>query len=210
MKTSDIIVKAKSELGVCEVPANSNNVKYNTWYYGKNVEGPKYPWCAAFISYLFRSEPKLLRKTASCAEMLEWFESKDRIVEQPKPGDIIFFHFNTNNRKTNHVGIVIKVEPDGITTIEGNTSINSNDNGGKVMQRKRALNNVVAYARPEYEDAAIPKPKLKSVDEIVKEVIAGKWSSGNSRRQKLKAAGYNYDEIQSKVNELMKKEKVND
>ena len=208
MKTADIIAKAKAEIGVCEVPAKSNNVKYNTWYYGKNVQGDKYPWCATFISYLFRSEQKLCKKTASCIDMLEWFEGNNRIVYEPKPGDLIFFHYNTNNRKTNHVGIIIKVEKDGITTIEGNTSVTSQDNGGRVMQRKRTLKNVVAYARPSYEDAIMPKPK--TVEDIAKEVIAGKWSSGNSRRQKLTSAGYNYTEVQNKVNELLEKEKKND
>ena len=205
MRTSDIIAKAKSEIGVCEVPAKSNNVKYNTWYYGKNVQGDKYPWCATFISYLFKSEQKLCKRTASCIEMLEWFEVHNRIVPSPKPGDLVFFHYNTNNRKTNHVGIVIQVTDDSIMTIEGNTSQTSQDNGGRVMLRKRSLNNnIVAYVRPEYIDAVMPKPKL--VEDIAKEVIAGKWGSGNSRRQKLTSAGYNYTEVQNKVNELLKKE----
>ena len=211
MTTNELVTKARQEVGVVEVPANSNNVKYNTWFYGKNVGGSKYPWCAAFVSYLFRSEQNLCKKTASCADMLEWFEGQNRIVKEPKPGDIVFFHFSTNNRKANHVGIVIRIENDSIITIEGNTSVTSDDNGGRVMQRKRKLKDIIAYARPAYSDAIIPKPKLKSVDEIVKEVIEGKWGSGNSRRQKLTNAGYNYSEIQAKVNEFTKKqEKDND
>lgn len=206
MRVADIIAKAKNEIGVCEVPANSNNVKYNTWFYGKNVSGDKYPWCATFISYLFKSEQKLCKKTASCIDMLDWFTDHFRIVHEPKPGDIVFFHYNTNNRKTNHVGIVISVEGDSIITIEGNTSQTSQDNGGRVMQRKRN-SNIVAYARPEYIDAVMPKPK--SLDDIAKEVIEGKWSSGNSRRQKLTAAGYDYSAVQEKVNALLK-EKKND
>lgn len=43
----------------------------------------------------------------------------------------------------------------------------------------------------------------KSVEEIAKEVIAGKWGTGNNRRQKLEAAGYNYSEVQNKVNALL-------
>ena len=43
----------------------------------------------------------------------------------------------------------------------------------------------------------------KSVTEIAKEVIAGKWGTGDTRKQKLQAAGYNYSEVQSKVNELL-------
>lgn len=49
-----------------------------------------------------------------------------------------------------------------------------------------------------------PKPVLKSVDEIAKEVIAGKWGSGADRKQRLTAAGYDYSAVQRRVNELMK------
>ena len=48
-----------------------------------------------------------------------------------------------------------------------------------------------------------PKPTLKDVTSIAKEVIAGKWSAGAERKAKLVAAGYNYTAVQNKVNELM-------
>ena len=35
---------ARKELGVKESPANSNRVKYNTWYYGREVSGAAYTW----------------------------------------------------------------------------------------------------------------------------------------------------------------------
>ena len=35
-------------------------------------------------------------------------------------------------------------------------------------------------------------------------MIAGKWGSGDDRKKKLTAAGYNYDTVQKKVNELLK------
>ena len=47
--------------------------------------------------------------------------------------------------------------------------------------------------------------ELKSLDEIAKEVIAGKWGTGSVRRAKLTDAGYNYAMVQAKVNELLKK-----
>lgn len=60
-----------------------------------------------------------------------------------------------------------------------------------------------------YDDgAAAAKPKnttpSKSVDEVAKEVINGKWGNGADRKKKLEAAGYNYKEVQSKVDELLK------
>lgn len=43
----------------------------------------------------------------------------------------------------------------------------------------------------------------KSIDELAQEVIAGKWGNGDDRKSKLTAAGYSYDEVQKKVNEIL-------
>ncbi len=43
----------------------------------------------------------------------------------------------------------------------------------------------------------------KSISQIADEVIAGKWGNGNDRKQRLEKAGYNYNEVQKKVNEKL-------
>jgi GH25 family lysozyme M1 (1,4-beta-N-acetylmuramidase) len=48
-----------------------------------------------------------------------------------------------------------------------------------------------------------PQP-LKSIDEIAQEVLDNKWGVGTERKNKLKKAGYNYDLVQARVNELLK------
>lgn len=50
----------------------------------------------------------------------------------------------------------------------------------------------------------INSPK-KSLDEIVDEVIAGKWGNQPERQQRLEAAGYNYQEVQNAVNAIYAK-----
>lgn len=45
----------------------------------------------------------------------------------------------------------------------------------------------------------------KSLDEIAREVIAGKWGNGEERKKKLTDAGYDYDTVQKRVNEMLKK-----
>lgn len=47
-------------------------------------------------------------------------------------------------------------------------------------------------------------PALKSIDEIAKEVINGKWGNGDERKKKLTAAGYDYATVQARVNQLLK------
>lgn len=48
-----------------------------------------------------------------------------------------------------------------------------------------------------------PEP-LKSVEEIAREVLKGLWGSGQTRKTMLTNAGYDYQAVQSKVNELLK------
>ena len=47
----------------------------------------------------------------------------------------------------------------------------------------------------------------KSVDEIALECIAGKWGNGVVRKDKLTKAGYDYDVVQQRVNEILEEQK---
>lgn len=46
-------------------------------------------------------------------------------------------------------------------------------------------------------------PQKKSVDEVAREVIAGKWGNGSERKRRLKEAGYDYSAVQAAVNRMM-------
>lgn len=43
----------------------------------------------------------------------------------------------------------------------------------------------------------------KSIDEVAKEVLNGAWSNGDKRKKLLTEAGYDYNAVQNKVNELI-------
>lgn len=47
-------------------------------------------------------------------------------------------------------------------------------------------------------------PAKKSIDEIAREVIQGKWGNGADRKNRLTNAEYDYNAVQKRVNELMK------
>ena len=49
----------------------------------------------------------------------------------------------------------------------------------------------------------ITEVRKKSVDEIAKEVIQGRWGNGAERKEKLTAAGYDYATVQKRVNEML-------
>ena len=66
----------------------------------------------------------------------------------------------------------------------------------------KASGSAAATSKPAESKPAASTGK-KSTDTIAKEVIAGKWGNGNDRKKKLEAAGYNYNTIQNRVNEML-------
>jgi len=48
----------------------------------------------------------------------------------------------------------------------------------------------------------------KSVAEVAKEVVAGKWGNGIDRKNRLHAAGYDYAEVQAEVNRLLQPKEI--
>lgn len=57
---------------------------------------------------------------------------------------------------------------------------------------------------PAVKEEIIEAPVRKSVDELAREVIRGDWGNGQDRKDKLTAAGYNYSEVQGRVNEILR------
>lgn len=69
---------------------------------------------------------------------------------------------------------------------------------------KTIISIIEKYGLTKYDSGEEEKPN-KTIDDIAKEVIAGKWGNGTDRRNRLRAAGYNPSIVQSRVNELLKK-----
>jgi peptidoglycan hydrolase-like protein with peptidoglycan-binding domain len=71
-----ILAIARAQIGIKESPPNSNKVKYNTKYYGREVSGAAYPWCAVFLWWLFQEanlSQLLPITTASCTALATAF-----------------------------------------------------------------------------------------------------------------------------------------
>lgn len=161
-RASELLAMAQGELGVTEAPAGSNCVKYNTAYYGREVRDTadtKYPWCVVFQWWLFRqcAAAGLFYgggKTASCGTLLGYAKSHGLFVPGDyRPGDLVFLRFTRSRASPEHVGMVREARPDGsLVTIEGNTSPDSDANGGQVRQRVRPAWQALGGYRPNYEE----------------------------------------------------------
>lgn len=70
------------------------------------------------------------------------------------------------------------------------------------------LNNTVKIKKKVYNWQKI-KEEILSIEEIANEVINGQWGNGKSRISKLTEAGYDYNLIQKKVNEILNNKNKN-
>lgn len=154
-----VVNKAASYIGTTELPAGSNNVIFNTDYYGHAVSGSDYPWCCAFVWDIFRmcgGSSLFGEKTAACAEYEQNAISRGESVGKAngRKGDVVTFDFG-HKGYAHHIGFIKSKNADGTyQTIEGNTSKTSQDNGGAVMERTRSQSDMRYIFRPKYSGAA--------------------------------------------------------
>ena len=150
-----VLAIAREELGVKESPANSNRVRYNTWYYGREVSGAAYPWCMVFVQWVFAQAGalKLLpKRTASCGDLMRAAKAAGQwVTKDYRPGDVVIYDF-PGGAATDHTGIIEKVTLTGVVAIEGNTSqAGSQSNGGMVCRKTRPYSQIVGVVRPNYK-----------------------------------------------------------
>lgn len=75
--------------------------------------------------------------------------------------------------------------------------------GNKTAWNKYAKANGESEPTPEPTPAPAPAPAKKSNEELANEVIRGLWGNGAERKQRLEAAGYDYNAVQAIVDEKM-------
>lgn len=93
------------------------------------------------------------------------------------------------------------VQVDGLYKVQtGAYSVKAN---AEAQLNKLKAKGFDAFITTKTGTPASATPAKKSVTEIAKEVIVGEWGNGDARKQKLQAAGYDYSEVQNKVNELL-------
>ena len=165
-KASELLAIAAKQLGVRESPPGSNNVRYNTWYYGREVMGSGYPWCMVFVQWVFaQAGVKLPRRTASCGDLMRAAQAAGCWVTKDfLPGDVAIFNF-PGGAATDHCGIIESLTDGGIITIEGNTGSTSDADGGQVQRRERPVKYIVGAVRPAYDKEKIDMPRYNSVQE---------------------------------------------
>ena len=211
-----IISVAKSYMGT----VGGSSAHADILHYFNSVKPDGYtahksdPWCSEFASacaiqaFGKKTAKEYFPLSAACTYVINKAKKMGIWVENdaytPKKADWILYDWDDsgkgeNKNQPDHVGIVEKVFNGTITVIEGNC-------GNKVKRRTLAVNGryIRGFVTPHYEKITVDSVPVKSIDEVTKEVLSGKWGTGATRKQALINAGYDYDAVQKRVNEVVK------
>lgn len=171
---SSLLAIAEKQVGIKESPPSSNNVRYNTWYYGREVSGKEYPWCMVFCQWCFdQAKIKVPVRTASCSTMFSYAKKVNAYVNRNhlQPGDLLLFNFNDPSSTTvaTHCGILKNQNGIKLQVIEGNTGVGNDTNGGMVMIRDRTISQVVGAFRPIFDEEGIDLTKTEFLNSLTDE-----------------------------------------
>lgn len=194
----------------------SCKTEYNWW---KNAttsqrnQGKKYwsefsanyqSWCSEFIGWNLKHigaiPNKTMPKTPTGSKAYYTFYTQHKDLAtihnldqkyKPQPGDIIL-QIGSNKNDLIHTEMVAKVAGNEYWSYSG---------GSSVSYKKHTLSDKSRYwfITLNWDKVIVPK----TIKDIAQEVIDGKWGSGTARKTKLEKAGYNYNEVQAKVNDLL-------
>lgn len=216
---SEIIRLATSWIGKNEKDGSYKSIIdiYNS-FSGPFPRGVKmqydWSWCACLWSALAIAlgYTDVMPIEISCGEIIKkakemeiWKENDGYI---PLPADAILYDWEDDGVGDNtgwpdHIGVVdyVNKEAGYMTVIEGNY----NDS---VKKRTISINGkyIRGFVTPKYTDDSIIYESLgtkKDVETIAREVISGLWGNGVQRKEALERSGFDYIEVQKKVNEIL-------
>ena len=190
----------------------TNNVKYNTAFYGHAVSDPKgdvHLWCVVFIWWVMRKAgvpatvfPKVASVfTAKNANVRDFFKDRHRFMSassMPKVGDLVIF-------KHSHIGIVENVQGNTIFTVEGNAS-------NRVRRRSysRGNSDIDGYCHPAYELVEDDMTKDELLDalestrgqSILRDAVRHELRVATGKDDASEPAGAWFSEVRAKIREI--------
>lgn len=171
-------------------------------------------WCACTWSALAikLGYASIMPIEISCFYLIEAAKKMGIWVEDdayvPEIGDGVLYDWQDsgvgdNTGTPDHIGTVIEVNKSAgkFVVMEGNYS-------NSVKKRTMSINGryIRGFITPKYDEVGtiVQQPVTgKTIETVAREVIAGTWGDNPSRKEKIIAAGYDYDAVQACVNEIL-------
>jgi cell wall-associated NlpC family hydrolase len=150
------LAEALRQLGVRERPPGSNRTPFGRWF---GVDGV--PWCAIFVSWCYARGAGITlchgwqgagvypHGVAYVPTLDAWLRATGRVVAKPEPGDIAIFDWDGG--APDHAGLVERALGHGrVATVEGNTGVGNDSDGGAVLRRERSVAQICTLGRLRY------------------------------------------------------------
>lgn len=195
-----------------EMPANSNNVLFNTAFYGRHVYGSKYAWCSVYEWYCAKacglafpksenaatSQDLMVKKCGATYAMkrngtelghskAQAKELRHAYLDHVSFGQIVTFDFGNFTGYRKHTGVAIIRDGEYVWCIEGNTSVSgSQSNGGQVLLKRRHYTEICCAVTPKFAAAKSLKPYSGSLPNLPARGYIKKGDKGTDIRN-LKA-----------------------
>lgn len=135
-----ILAVASSQIGVREATGNNDGPQVEAYLKVTNL--PKgNPWCAAFVSWVFRQAGFALPRTA-------WSPALFPLARQtlsPKPADVLGI-YSIRLKRIAHAGLVEQRQNNWIISIEGNTNVDGSREGDGVYRKRRHVKTIAKFA----------------------------------------------------------------
>ena len=183
--------------------------EFRNRYIGKaiDVDGAYGAQCVDLfkqICYLAGKKPFALGGTGYADEIVKRFKALGLdtyfnlvSLADVRYGDWIVWSKGSHDCPDSHVAMFIKKDGNSRVIVLGQNQF------GKAAANEGSLSThgIIGVLRLKAWNVSKPiTPTKKTNEQIAQEVINGKWGNGETRKQKLQAAGYDYNTIQVLVN----------
>lgn len=135
-----IVAAARKEIGTREGDVPNTGPKVSQYLRYVGIKTPA-PWCAAFVSYVFKQAGYPAPRTAWSPDL---FPAK-RLVGEARPGVVFGIYFSSLKRIA-HCGIVEDVKGSWVFSVEGNTNTDGSREGNGVHRRVRHVRSIYRFA----------------------------------------------------------------
>lgn len=131
---------SRTQIGIREATGNNDGQQVEAYLKVTNL--PKgNPWCAAFVSWVFKQAGYERPRTA-------WSPALFPLARQPlspKPADVLGI-YSIRLKRIAHAGLVERRQDNWIISIEGNTNTNGSREGDGVYRKRRHVRTIATFA----------------------------------------------------------------
>ena len=176
---------------------DKQNMTVHRWFANKSCPG----------EYLYSRHSDIAAKVNALLG-----DSAGETAQTPTTQTLYHVQVGAYSKKANADAMLEKIKKAGFDTymvqVDGLYKVQvgaySKKSNADAMAAKLKASGFDTYITTKSGTAVSAGTQKKSVTELAKEVIAGKWGNGSDRKNRLTQAGYDYAAVQAKVNELMK------